>query len=85
MSAPAVVIPNWNGRRWLPGCLSSLAAQQLAPAEVIVIDNGSTDGSLEYLAAEHPEVRVIALESQHRLRPRRQPGAARGAAPTRSR
>ena len=61
MRAPAVVIPNWNGRRWLSGCLNSLTGQQLAPAEVIVIDNGSTDGSVEYLAAEHPEVRVIAL------------------------
>jgi GT2 family glycosyltransferase len=56
----AVVIPNWNGRRWLPGCLESLAAQTLAPSETIVVDNGSTDGSLELLA-EQPGVRVIAL------------------------
>ena len=56
----AVVIPNWNGRRWLPGCLASIAAQTLAPAEVIVVDNGSTDGSLELLA-DHPAVRVVAL------------------------
>jgi glycosyltransferase involved in cell wall biosynthesis len=61
MVGPAVVIPNWNGRHWLPGCLASLAAQQLPPAEVIVVDNGSADGSLEYLAAEHPSVRVLAL------------------------
>ena len=61
MAAPAVVIPNWNGRRWLPGCLASLAAQQLAPSEVIVVDNGSRDGSREYLAAAHPDVRLIAL------------------------
>jgi len=56
----SVVIPNWNGRRWLPGCLEALAAQELAPAEVILVDNGSTDGSLEYLRAEHPHVGVIA-------------------------
>lgn len=61
MLGPAVIIPNWNGRRWLPGCIASLAAQQLPPAEVIVVDNGSADGSLEYLAAEHPSVRVLAL------------------------
>ena len=61
MPAPAVVIPNWNGRHWLPGCLASLAAQELAPSEVIIVDNGSTDGSLGYLHDEHPAVRVIAL------------------------
>jgi GT2 family glycosyltransferase len=65
-SAPAppavsVVIPNWNGRRWLPGCLRSLAAQELRPAEVIVVDNGSDDDSLGYLRDEHPDVLVLAL------------------------
>ncbi len=60
-SGVAVVIPNWNGRRWLPGCLDALAGQVQVPAEVIVVDNGSTDGSLDYLRAEHPRVRVLAL------------------------
>jgi GT2 family glycosyltransferase len=63
MPAPAVVIPNWNGRHWLPACLASLAAQELVPSEVIIVDNGSTDGSLEYLRDAHPAVRVIALEA----------------------
>ena len=60
-SAVSVVIPNWNGRRWLPGCLAALAAQTRPPAEVVVVDNGSTDGSLERLAERHPDVRVLAL------------------------
>jgi hypothetical protein len=60
-AAVSVVIPCWNGRRWLPGCLGSLAAQQLPPAEVIVVDNGSQDGSLAYLRDEHPDVRVLTL------------------------
>jgi hypothetical protein len=55
-----VVIPNWNGLGWLESCLDALAAGELAPAEVIVVDNGSTDGSLEYLR-ERPEVRMLAL------------------------
>ncbi|HXD57565.1 MAG TPA: glycosyltransferase family 2 protein [Thermoleophilaceae bacterium] len=55
----AVVIPNWNGARWLPGCLDSLAAEPLQPSEVIVVDNGSTDGSLELLRERG--VRVIEL------------------------
>ena len=56
---PAVVIPNWNGRNWLEPCLGSLAEQTMAPAEVIVVDNGSTDGSLELLRERG--VRTIEL------------------------
>ena len=61
MTAVSVVIPNWNGRRWLDACLEALAAGELAPAEVIVVDNGSTDGSVAHLRAAHPGVRVLAL------------------------
>src|SRR3954449_9930351 len=57
----AVVIPSYNGARWLPGVLESVAAQTLAPAEVLVVDDGSTDGSAE-LAAGYEGVRVLALE-----------------------
>jgi GT2 family glycosyltransferase len=57
----AVVIPNYNGARWLPGVLESVAAQTVAPAEVVVVDDGSTDGSLALLAERFPAVRVIAL------------------------
>ena len=59
----AVVIPNFQGERWLPGVLESVAAQSVAPAEVVVVDDGSTDGSLALLAARFPEVRVVALGS----------------------
>ena len=57
----SVVVPNWNGREWLPRCLEALAAQSLTPGEVIVVDNGSGDGSLDYLREAHPEVRVLEL------------------------
>ncbi len=60
-SAASAVIPSWNGRRWLPECLAALAAQRPEPHEVIVVDNGSRDGSLEYLRDEHPEVTVLPL------------------------
>jgi GT2 family glycosyltransferase len=58
----SVVIPNWNGLRWLPECLRSLAAQTRPAQEVIVVDNGSRDGSLEHLRDEHPGVRVLAQD-----------------------
>jgi GT2 family glycosyltransferase len=57
----SIVIPNWNGKRWLEGCLSSIWGQSLTPSETIVVDNGSIDGSLDYLRAHHPRVRVVAL------------------------
>ena len=56
----AVVVPNWNGRRWLDGLFASLDAQTRPPDEVIVVDNGSTDGSLEWLAGREG-VTVLAL------------------------
>ena len=62
MSTTAVV-PLWNGRRWLPGCLQSLLAQDLAFDEIVVVDNGSTDGGAAWLADHHPQVRVIALST----------------------
>jgi GT2 family glycosyltransferase len=58
----AVVVPNRNGLRWLPGCLGSIAGQTTPAAEVVVVDDASTDGSREHLAEHHPEVRVVALE-----------------------
>jgi GT2 family glycosyltransferase len=60
-SGVAVVIVNYNGERLLPGTLAALAAQTLAPDEIVVADNGSRDGSLALLRARHPGVGVLAL------------------------
>src|SRR6202012_6158939 len=57
----SIILPTRNGRRWLPRCLAALAAQQRPAAAVIVEENGSRDGSLEYLHDKHPDVRVISL------------------------
>ena len=57
----SVIIPNWNGAQHLPDCLESLRRQTYAPLEVLVVDNGSEDGSLALLAADFPEVRTLAL------------------------
>ncbi len=61
--AASVVIPNWNGKDLLEKYLPSVVtALQNNPAnEVIVVDNGSTDGSAEFLQQRFPEVRRLAL------------------------
>jgi len=57
----AVVIPNWNGSKWLTGCLDAVAAQTRPADEVIVVDDASQDDSVD-VAASHPLApRVLAL------------------------
>lgn len=57
------VIPNWNRRQLLERLLDALNAGTRRPDEILVVDNGSTDGSLE--AAQSRGARVIALERNH--------------------
>ncbi|MGC2064150.1 MAG: glycosyltransferase family 2 protein [Thermodesulfovibrionales bacterium] len=62
MKKISVIIANLNGEQYLPDCLQALSEQTFRDFEVIVVDNGSTDGSLEFLRKNYPSVRVIALE-----------------------
>jgi GT2 family glycosyltransferase len=55
----AVVIVNWNGLSLLPSCLASVHEQNPVPQLVIVVDNGSSDGSLQYLREAWPSVTII--------------------------
>jgi GT2 family glycosyltransferase len=45
----SAIVVNWNGREHLEVCLSSLVAQTLPGIEIILVDNGSTDGSLDFV------------------------------------
>lgn len=58
----SVVIPNYNGVGWLPGCLDALAGQTFEDFEVLVVDNGSTDDSVGLLQEKYGHVRVITLD-----------------------
>ncbi len=64
-SGVAVVIVNYNGERLLPDCLAALAAQTLAPEEIVVADNGSRDGSAALLRVHFPAVRALELGRNH--------------------
>ena len=56
----SVIILNFNGRRWLPACFDALASQQDAPPfEMVLVDNGSTDGSVGLVRERWPAARVV--------------------------
>ena len=55
----AVVILNWNGRKYLEQFLPSVLYSTYSNYEVVVIDNGSTDDSPNWLNITYPDIRVI--------------------------
>ena len=55
---PVIVVPNWNGKETLGACLDSLLSQSVA-ALIIVVENGSDDGSLDFIKAGYPEVQIL--------------------------
>jgi GT2 family glycosyltransferase len=59
----SVVIPNWNGAHHLPTCLESLRNQTYPRVEIVLVDNGSTDGSQALVAEGYPEVQLLALDT----------------------
>jgi cellulose synthase/poly-beta-1,6-N-acetylglucosamine synthase-like glycosyltransferase len=66
-ASASVVIPNWNGRDLLQKYFPSIveAVRGNSDNEIIVVDNGSEDGTAEFLREHFPSVRVLALE-RHR-------------------
>src|SRR4029077_13335868 len=58
----SIVIPNWNGKHFLAGCLDSIRKQTYENVEVIIVDNGSQDGSVIYIRENYPEVRLITFD-----------------------
>ena len=60
----SIVIPNYNGKHFLGNCLKAVFSQTIENMEVIVVDNGSTDGSQEYLGT-YPGVRVLKMDKNY--------------------
>jgi GT2 family glycosyltransferase len=56
----SVIIPNWNGKRFIMECIDSLKAQTFQDFETILVDNGSTDGSAEFAEERYGDfIRII--------------------------
>lgn len=57
--ATTIIVLNWNGREMTADCLRSLLAMRAGDFRIVVIDNGSSDGSVEYLRQQFPQVQVL--------------------------
>lgn len=57
----SIVIPSWNGKALLADCLASIEAQTFRDHETIVVDDGSTDGTSEFVSTRYPQVRLKTL------------------------
>ena len=57
-----IVIVNWNGKKYLKGCLDSLQKQSYCDYEAIIVDNGSKDGSVEYIQQNYPNIKLFQLK-----------------------
>ena len=65
MPEVTVVIPNYNGMAYLKTCLASLERQTIKEFAVLIVDNGSTDGSQAWIAENYPAVRVLPLDKNY--------------------
>jgi GT2 family glycosyltransferase len=63
----AIILVNWNGKSDTLECLASLRKLDTPDVRVIVVDNGSADGSVETLRSAHPWVEIIALPENLRF------------------
>ncbi|RJP72659.1 MAG: glycosyltransferase [Candidatus Abyssobacteria bacterium SURF_17] len=55
----SVVVVNYNGRKFLGDCIDSVFSQTLPPAEVLIVDNASTDGSDTFVKEAYPRAKLI--------------------------
>lgn len=62
MAKTSVVIPNWNGAKTIIDCLESMKAQN-QEVDIIIVDNGSTDDSVETIRKKFPEIVLIELSN----------------------
>jgi GT2 family glycosyltransferase len=58
----SVIIVNWNGERYLANCLDALQNQETKPNSMLLVDNASSDCSIEMVQCDYPEIEIIRLD-----------------------
>lgn len=62
MSKVSIIIPTWNGRKLLKNCLESLQKQTFKDFDILVVDNGSSDGTVEFVENDYPNIKLIIFK-----------------------
>jgi GT2 family glycosyltransferase len=62
MPHTSIIIVNWNGLEHLETCLDSLQAMTCRDFEVVLVDNGSSDGSVSFIQTRYPWVKLVVLQ-----------------------
>ena len=60
-----VIVVNWNGKNLLPECLDGIRRQSFRHFSTVLVDNGSNDGSIDFVRQNYPEVELIELNENH--------------------
>ena len=58
----SLIIVNWNGKKYLAECLDALRNQETRPHSIILVDNASSDRSVEIVQAGYPDIEIIRLD-----------------------
>jgi N-acetylglucosaminyl-diphospho-decaprenol L-rhamnosyltransferase len=61
MAEVLVIVVTFNAEEWVPKCLGSIRTSSV-PADVMVVDNGSTDGTCDFIETSYPEVKLVVNE-----------------------
>ncbi len=64
----SVIVLNWNGKRFLEKCIGSLLKQRYSRYEIMLVDNGSTDGSIEFtesIFGRPSKLKVVSLDKNY--------------------
>lgn len=58
----SIIIVSFNSKKWLKKCLDSLYCQTFRDLEIVIIDNNSSDGSVDFIGLEYPQAKLIKLK-----------------------
>ena len=65
MTETSIIIPNYNGAKYIENCIRTLMEQSYKDFEIIVVDNCSADGSADTVERVFPDVRLIRLDQNY--------------------
>lgn len=65
MNEVTIIIPNYNGIKYIRDCLDALRNQTMKEFDTIIVDNASTDGSMDVVMEEYPEVKTKILDQNY--------------------